>query len=718
MSVVNQHLRSTHPAYDFDDLSTNSNSDYAEIGEILPGGRGGNNLEIDREDLVIKDILGVGQFGDVFRGVYKTKCGEQIHVAIKTCKLEMEGETAEKLLSEASIMSHFHHPHITQLIGVCSKDQVLIVMELAELGEMRSFLQENRHVLDVVTLMIYCHQLSTALAYLESKHFVHRDIAARNVLVASVDCVKLADFGLSRMLMDENYYTASIDGKLPIKWMAPESINYRRFTSASDVWMFGVCMWEILSYGTKPYFGVKNSDVITRIETGERLPLPERCPPSFYNLMCRCWAYNAEERPDFVLLQKLICDALSRERRGSSLPSWMVENVTQVHDKPPQKPQRLPPNKQSGGINSLAISTPNLLNVPNGAFNMAMWSRSRDEGLQDSLGMIGRCSSDNILDKRDEVQFTNCPEGFYSEISSPHTVAGTATNILHHQKLQSCRDEAWLQSVENRTTLAKQDECRTAGLAPSSTLHQSLRCSMPDEFFRSVNIPRTEDKVYEATKGLIASVLNLTSMTKSKQCEKTYAQLAMVVGGCLKQLLGLTEREMLDEGKEEIQMAQKLLISDMGNLVKTTKLADSNRATILDEQYRKNMLQAAHVLAVDSKNFLETVDCIRKYQIFTIGTTRKEASVTNNNNNDDNKEVIVQNIEPINSKHGSNVTTSECEAPPHEKDGRQSGGKRNEISASSSGVFSSGNTPIGRDEVNNLRVASDAEETFREAFES
>ena len=111
--------------------------------------------------------------------------------------------------------------------------------------------------------------------------------------------------------------------------MAPESINYRRFTSASDVWMFGgcsvvwsfagpdvlttsylsnkgVCMWEILSYGTKPYFGVKNSDVITRIEMGERLPLPEMCPPSFYNLMCHCWAYIAEERPNFTLLQKLI----------------------------------------------------------------------------------------------------------------------------------------------------------------------------------------------------------------------------------------------------------------------------------------------------------------------------------------------------------------------------------------------------------------------------
>ena len=170
-------------------------------------------------------------------------------------------------------------------------------------------------------------------------------------------------------------------------------------------------------------------------------------------------------------------------------------------------------------------------------------------------------------------------------------------------------------------------------------------------------------------------------------------------------------------------MAQKLLVSDMANLVKTTKLADSNRATILDEQYRKNMLQAAHVLAVDSKNFLETVDCIRKYQIFTIGTTRKEASVANNNNNNndnnnDSKKAVTINIESISNKQSSDSTASECEASPHEKDGGRSGGKQKEISTSSSGVFSAGNTPIGCDEVDHSRAVSDAEDTFRDASES
>lgn len=135
-------------------------------------------------------------------------------------------------------MQQFEHPHIIRLIGVCSEAPIWLVMELAKLGEMRAYLQSNKQRLDLATLILYTFQLSTALSYLESKKFVHRDIAARNVLVSANNCVKLSDFGLSRWVEDQNYYTAS-KCKLPIKWMAPESINFRRFTTSSDVWMFG-----------------------------------------------------------------------------------------------------------------------------------------------------------------------------------------------------------------------------------------------------------------------------------------------------------------------------------------------------------------------------------------------------------------------------------------------------------------------------------------------
>lgn len=139
----------------------------------------------------------------------------------------------------SDVMQQFEHTHIIKLIGVCSDSPIWIVMELARLGEMRAYLQSNASRLDLATLLLFSFQLSTALSYLESKKFVHRDIAARNVLVSTPYMVKLADFGLSRVLDNQSYYKSS-KGKLPIKWMAPESINFRKFTTASDVWMFGM----------------------------------------------------------------------------------------------------------------------------------------------------------------------------------------------------------------------------------------------------------------------------------------------------------------------------------------------------------------------------------------------------------------------------------------------------------------------------------------------
>lgn len=125
------------------------------------------------------------------------------------------------------------------------------------------------------------------------------------MLVSSHHCVKLADFGLSRWVQDQSYYKAS-KGKLPIKWMSPESINFRRFTPASDVWMFGVCMWEVLMMGVKPFQGIKNNDVIGKIENGERLALPPKCPPRLYSLMSQCWSFEPSKRPTFKDIKEVL----------------------------------------------------------------------------------------------------------------------------------------------------------------------------------------------------------------------------------------------------------------------------------------------------------------------------------------------------------------------------------------------------------------------------
>ncbi|XP_011647332.1 uncharacterized protein LOC105433628 [Pogonomyrmex barbatus] len=338
--------------------------DYAEIVDeegdySTPATR---DYEIVRNQVELGEIIGEGQFGNVHKGSYKGRDGQTIAVAVKTCKVDADLATAEKFLEEAYIMQQFEHPHIIRLIGVCSEAPIWLVMELARLGEMRAYLQSNKHRLDLATLLLYIFQLSTALSYLESKKFVHRDIAARNVLVSSHSCVKLADFGLSRWVEDQSYYTAS-KCKLPIKWMAPESINFRRFTTSSDVWMFGVCMWEILMLGVKPFQGVKNNEVIRKLENGERLALPNHCPPRLYSLMSQCWSYEPSKRPTFKEIRETLHEILleekhqqqetmRRENRRVQAMSWGADDV------PPPKPSRQPQNTtEQSQLSAAPVST-------------------------------------------------------------------------------------------------------------------------------------------------------------------------------------------------------------------------------------------------------------------------------------------------------------------------------------------------------------------------
>lgn len=213
--------------------------------------------------------------------------------------------------------------------------------------QLESYLVSNRATLEVVTLGDYSWQISKALAYLEGVKVVHRDIAVRNVLVASPNCVKLGDFGLSRYIEEDSYYKASVT-RMPIKWMAPESINFRRFTAASDVWMFGVCMWEILSFGKQPFFWLENRDVIGVLERGDRLPKPEVCPPTLYTLMTRCWTYEPRERPKFTEIVCSLSDIHQIEVEQREERKYWTERrittrnpeITLAINEPPPKPSR------------------------------------------------------------------------------------------------------------------------------------------------------------------------------------------------------------------------------------------------------------------------------------------------------------------------------------------------------------------------------------------
>ncbi|KJE96419.1 ephrin type-A receptor 4a [Capsaspora owczarzaki ATCC 30864] len=268
---------------------------------------------IFRDQLTIARVIGEGQFGSVNEGVWTRPDNTNVPVAIKTCKNNVSREVQREFLAEATLMSKLNHPHIVRILGVSLSSPILIVCELVPLGSLRNYLLDNKPSLNLKMLLGYNWQIVSAMSYLEHVKVIHRDLATRNILVATRQVVKLTDFGLSRVLTEDDIYTAT-GGKMPVKWMAPESINYRTFTTATDVWSFGVCMWEIMSYGEKPYPQLQNSDVIDHLESGARLQCPDDCPDSLYRVMHDCWAYKPEDRPSFRELYDRMMQVIAEER--------------------------------------------------------------------------------------------------------------------------------------------------------------------------------------------------------------------------------------------------------------------------------------------------------------------------------------------------------------------------------------------------------------------
>uniref|UniRef100_UPI00398F1D0F tyrosine-protein kinase ABL2 isoform X3 n=1 Tax=Pristiophorus japonicus TaxID=55135 RepID=UPI00398F1D0F len=207
----------------------------------------------------------------------------------------------EEFLKEAAVMKEIKHPNLVQLLGVCTLEPPFyIVTEYMPHGNLLDYLREcNREEVNAVVLLYMATQISSAMEYLEKKNFIHRDLAARNCLVGENHVVKVADFGLSR-LMTGDTYTAHAGAKFPIKWTAPESLAYNTFSIKSDVWAFGVLLWEIATYGMSPYPGIDLSQVYDLLEKGYRMEQPEGCPPKVYELMRSCWQWNPMERPSFA----------------------------------------------------------------------------------------------------------------------------------------------------------------------------------------------------------------------------------------------------------------------------------------------------------------------------------------------------------------------------------------------------------------------------------
>uniref|UniRef100_A0A671PXE0 receptor protein-tyrosine kinase n=1 Tax=Sinocyclocheilus anshuiensis TaxID=1608454 RepID=A0A671PXE0_9TELE len=257
--------------------------------------------EIHPSHITKQKVIGAGEFGEVYRGILKLHGRKETAVAIKTLKPGYTEKQRQDFLSEASIMGQFSHQNIIRLEGVVTKfKHAMIVTEHMENGALDKYLKDHDGEISSFQLVGMLRGIAAGMKYLSDMSYVHRDLAARNILVNSnLEC-KVSDFGLSRVLEDdpEGTYTTS-GGKIPIRWTAPEAIAYRKFTSASDVWSFGIVMWEVMAFGERPYWDMSNHEVMKAINEAFRLPAPMDCPSAVYQLMLQCWLQDRSKRPRF-----------------------------------------------------------------------------------------------------------------------------------------------------------------------------------------------------------------------------------------------------------------------------------------------------------------------------------------------------------------------------------------------------------------------------------
>ncbi|XP_061442816.1 epidermal growth factor receptor isoform X3 [Rhineura floridana] len=273
------------------------------VEPLTPSGEAPNQalLRILKETEFKKvKVLGSGAFGTVYKGLWIPE-GEKVKipVAIKELREATSPKANKEILDEAYVMASVDNPHVCRLLGICLTSTVQLITQLMPCGCLLDYVREHKDNIGSQYLLNWCVQIAKGMNYLEERRLVHRDLAARNVLVKTPQHVKITDFGLAKLLGAEEKEYHAEGGKVPIKWMALESILHRIYTHQSDVWSYGVTVWELMTFGSKPYDGIPASEISSVLEKGERLPQPPICTIDVYMIMVKCWMIDAESRPKF-----------------------------------------------------------------------------------------------------------------------------------------------------------------------------------------------------------------------------------------------------------------------------------------------------------------------------------------------------------------------------------------------------------------------------------
>ncbi|XP_041376466.1 BDNF/NT-3 growth factors receptor-like [Gigantopelta aegis] len=269
-------------------------------------------LNIKPEHITLLRVLGEGAFGRVHLGTCLDleKPETETMVAIKTLKYSTDDSSKIDFEREAELLSSLQHPHIITFHGVCTRQgERMMIFEYMENGDLNSYLrahgpdaglvpnlEQTGERLSFVQLLSICSQIAMGMDYLATQHFVHRDLATRNCLVGKDMVVKIGDFGMSRDIYSTDYYKVGGSAMIPIRWMPPESILYRTFTVESDVWSYGVVMWEIFTYGKQPWYRLSNTEVIQHVQNGALLECPDASTDDVYKMMLGCWARHPADR--------------------------------------------------------------------------------------------------------------------------------------------------------------------------------------------------------------------------------------------------------------------------------------------------------------------------------------------------------------------------------------------------------------------------------------